>query len=600
MCGIVGYIGTRECLPLLIDGLYKLEYRGYDSSGVVLYDPSGLKVFRTRGKIRELEAMTHGVHLPATLGIGHTRWATHGKPSQQNAHPHLDCNGGFAVVHNGIIENHADLRKEMIAKGHVITSETDTEILAHLLEEQHTDPLSALLASRERISGYYAFAILHKDHPEALWAARLGPPLLIGLGNGETYLASDYMPILPHTKRVVILEDYDVAEITREGVRVFGRDGNPVERPEMTVQWDTLQAEKGGFRHFMLKEIHEQPQAVRDTFNGALGFEASRITLEGFDLLARAKRILIAACGTSWHAGLIGKFYFENLAGIPTEVEYGSELRYRHPILTPDTIMLGISQSGETADTIASLRLGLDSGCPVAAICNVQGSQIHRMSHATFLTKAGPEIGVASTKAFTTQLMALFLMALYARQARGHSVGEFFDAVQTLPYLMERALRGEEQVAELARLYFKKRDFLYLARGVDYPIALEGALKLKEISYIHAEGYPAGEMKHGPIALIDETMPVVAVATPSEIQSKMMANIEEVKARDGILIGIIGERDEAAAALCDHAVRVPLTHPLLQPLINILPLQLLAYHVAVRLGCDVDQPRNLAKSVTVE
>jgi glucosamine--fructose-6-phosphate aminotransferase (isomerizing) len=600
MCGIVGYIGGKASLPLLIDGLYKLEYRGYDSSGVVLYTPGGLKVFRTPGKIRELEAMTRDERNSSGLGIGHTRWATHGKPSQKNAHPHLDCRGAFAVVHNGIIENHAVLRRELAGKGHVFTSETDTEVLAHLLEEQKAPPLEALLAARERISGYYAFAMIHKDHPEALWAARLGPPLLIGLGEGETSLASDYMPILPHTKRVVILEDYDVAEITKEGVRVFGRDGKPVERPVLNVQWDTLQAEKGGFRHYMLKEIHEQPQAVRDTFNGSLSFESSSISLEGFDLLGRARRILIPACGTSWHAGLIGKFYFENLAGIPTEVEYASELRYRHPILTPDTLLLGISQSGETADTIASLRLGLESGCRVASICNVQGSEIHRMSHATFLTKAGPEIGVASTKAFTTQLTALFLMALYARQAKGGPVAEHFDALQTLPHLLDQVLRKDAQIQELARLFFKKRDFLYLGRGVNYPIALEGALKLKEISYIHAEGYPAGEMKHGPIALIDETMPVVAVATPSEIQAKMLANMEEVRARDGILIGVVGEGDEAAAALCTHAVEVPVTHPLLQPLINILPLQLLAYHVAVRLGCDVDQPRNLAKSVTVE
>jgi len=504
------------------------------------------------------------------------------------------------VVHNGIIENHMELRKEMSARGHTITSETDTELIAHLLEERDKPPLEALLEIRGRMTGYYAFAVLRRDDPSTLWAARLGPPLLIGLGEGETFLASDFMAILAHTKRVVILEDHDVAEVKAGGVRIFDRNGAEIQRPVQTILWDTLQAEKGGFRHFMLKEIHEQPQAVRQSFDGKLCMDEPRVVLQDFDALEGVNRVLIAACGTSWHAGLVGKFYLEQLARVPTEVQYASELRYRQPILTPDTLMLGISQSGETADTIASLRLGLAAGCPVGSVCNVQGSEIHRMSKPTLLTQAGPEIGVASTKAFTTQLTALFLIALWWRQKRGEDIRPYFDALLALPHQMDRVLRTEAQVQELARLFFKKRDFLYLGRGVNYPIALEGALKLKEISYIHAEGYPAGEMKHGPIALIDETMPIVAIATPDEIHSKMMANMEEVKARDGILIGIVGEGDTQTASICDHVIEVPVTHPLLQPVLNIVPLQLLAYHIAVRLGCDVDQPRNLAKSVTVE
>ncbi len=600
MCGIVGYIGARPALPILLEGLYKLEYRGYDSSGVVLHTEWGLQVFRTPGKIRDLENLTRGASAPYPLGIGHTRWATHGKPSESNAHPHLDCKGLYAVVHNGIIENHMELRKELVGRGHTITSETDTELIAHLLEEQEKPPLEALLSIRGRLAGYYAFAVLRRDDPDTLWAARLGPPLLIGLGEGETYLASDYMAILAHTKKVILLEDQDVAEVKAGGVRVFDRDGREVQRPVQTLQWDALQAEKGGFRHFMLKEIHEQPQAIRNSYDGKICMEEPRMDLEGFDALRNIDRVLIAACGTSWHAGLVGKFYLEQLARVPVEVQYASELRYRRPILTPETLMLGISQSGETADTIASLRLGLEAGCPVASVCNVQGSQIHRMSTAAVLTQAGPEIGVASTKAFTTQLIALFLLALWWRQKRGEGIRPLYDALLALPHLMDRVLRTEAQVQELARLFFRKRDFLYLGRGVNYPIALEGALKLKEISYIHAEGYPAGEMKHGPIALIDETMPIVAVATPGDIHAKMMANMEEVKARDGILIGIVGEGDGQTASICDHAIEVPVTHPLLQPVVNIVPLQLLAYHIAVKLGCDVDQPRNLAKSVTVE
>lgn len=600
MCGIVGYLGKREALPVLLQSLYKLEYRGYDSAGIVLHLKNDLKIYRKKGKIRDLELSISSKHRNSTSGIGHTRWATHGKPTDRNAHPHTDCKGNYAVVHNGIIENFHSLREYLLKNGHILSSDTDTELIAHLLEEEKGSPLEALKRVLKKIQGYYALGIIHKDFPDRLWVARLGPPLILGVGEGEYFIASDYNPILPFTKKIIILEDGDFAEISLKGIRVFSREEKEVERKISFIDWDPMMAEKGGFKHFMLKEIYEQPEAIRDTILTSMVDSEAGISLEEFNLPKKINRILIVACGTSLHAGLVGKFYIENLSGFSVEVDYASELRYRNPILDKNTLILGISQSGETADTIASLKLGKEKGCPVYSICNVKGSQIDRLSDRTFLTKAGPEIGVASTKAFTTQLLSLFLLSLQWAKQRGKNIDVFLGELQRLPFLVEKILKKDEELQELARLFFKKEHFLYLGRGLNYPIALEGALKLKEISYIHAEGYPAGEMKHGPIALIDENMPVVAIATRDAHQRKMLANMEEVKARDGILIGIINEGDVEIKKLCNFSVEVPETDPFLQPIINIVPLQLLAYHIALKRGCDVDQPRNLAKSVTVE
>lgn len=600
MCGIVGYLGKKEALPILLQSLYKLEYRGYDSAGIVLHLKDNLKIYRKKGKIKDLEDSIPLKHKNAISGIGHTRWATHGKPTDRNAHPHTDCKGNYAVVHNGIIENFHFLRDNLLKKGHILSSETDTELIAHLLEDENGQPLEALKNVLKKIQGYYALGIIHKGFPDKLWVARFGPPLILGIGEGEFYIASDYNPILPFTKKVLILEDGDFAEISLKSLKIFSKEGKEVERKINLIDWDPVMAEKGGFKHFMLKEIYEQPEAIRDTILSSFQDTEKGIVLDEFNLPKKIKRILISACGTSLHSGLVGKFYIENLAGIPVEVDYASELRYRNPILGEDTLILGISQSGETADTIASLKLGKEKGSLIYSICNVKGSQIDRLSDRTFITKAGPEIGVASTKAFTTQLLSLFLLSLQWAKKRGKEIKEFLEELQKLPVFLERILKKEDEIQELARVFFKKEHFLYLGRGLNYPIALEGALKLKEISYIHAEGYPAGEMKHGPIALIDENMPVVSIATQDFHHKKMIANMEEVKARDGILIGLINEGDDETKKLCNYVIEVPKINQYLQPIINIIPLQLLAYHIALKRGCDVDQPRNLAKSVTVE
>jgi len=600
MCGIVGYLGNKEALPILLQSLYKLEYRGYDSAGIVLHLKSDLKIFRKKGKIRDLEMSIVSKHFKAYSGIGHTRWATHGKPTDRNAHPHTDCKGNYAVVHNGIIENFHSLREYLIKNGHILSSETDTELIAHLLEEETTSPLEALKNVLKKIQGYYALAVIHKDFPENIWVARFGPPLILGVGENDFYIASDYNPILPFTKKVLILEDGDYAQIGKNSIKIFSKEGKGVERPVNIIDWDPVMAEKGGFKHFMLKEIFEQPEALRDTILTSLSDNKNVLNLSEFNLPKRIKKVLIVACGTSLHSGLVGKFYIENLAKIPVEVDYASELRYRNPILDKNTLILGISQSGETADTIASLKMGKENGSLVYSICNVKGSQIDRLSDKTFITKAGPEIGVASTKAFTTQLLSLFLLSLEWKKQKGEDISLFLEDLQKLPVFIEKILKKNDQIQELARLFFKKENFLYLGRGLNYPIALEGALKLKEISYIHAEGYPAGEMKHGPIALIDENMPVVAIATEDPVKGKMVANMEEVKSRDGILIGVINETDYEIKKLCDYTIEVPKINIYLQPIINVVPLQLLAYHIALKRGCDVDQPRNLAKSVTVE
>lgn len=601
MCGIVGYIGKREALPILIQSLYKLEYRGYDSAGIVLQEKKDLKIYRKKGKIKDLELSISTKHSKALSGIGHTRWATHGKPTDRNAHPHCDCKGNYAVVHNGIIENFHNLREYLIKNGHNLSSETDTEIIAHLLEEEGEKiSLQALINVINKIQGYYALAIISKNQPMKLWAIRFGPPLIIGKGESEFFIASDYNPILPFTKNIIILEDGDIAEITLEKISIFKKKGEEVKRDLNYIDWDPVMAEKGGFKHFMLKEIYEQPEAIRDTILSSFLSKEKGIALEEYNLPRATKRILISACGTSLHSGLVGKFYFENLVQIPTEIDYASELRYRNPILDKRTLFLGISQSGETADTIASLKIAKESGCTIFSICNVNGSQIDRLSDRTFITKAGPEIGVASTKAFTTQLLSLFLLALQWRKNKGKNIDDLLEEIQKLPLYLERTLKKDGEIQELSKIFFKKENFLYLGRGLNYPIALEGALKLKEISYIHAEGYPAGEMKHGPIALIDDNMPVVAIATDDLVKRKMLANMEEVKARDGILIGIINEGDDETKKLCDYVIEVPKSNIYLQPIINVVPLQLLAYHIALKRGCDVDQPRNLAKSVTVE
>ncbi len=601
MCGIVGYIGKREALPILIQSLYRLEYRGYDSSGVVFQGKNDLKIFRKKGKIKDLEFLLSGKSIRSKSGIGHTRWATHGKPSDINAHPHTDCNGDYAVVHNGIIENFQELKNYLKERGHKLKSETDTEILAHLLEEGgNENPLESLKYALKKIQGYYAFGIINKNFPNKLWFTRLGPPLIIGIGEEEFFIASDYNPILPYTKKIVILEEGDIVQIEGNNLKIFSREFIEVERSINFIDWDPVMAEKGGYKHFMLKEIYEQPIALRDTFSTCSIDEKGNLNLDEYNLPKGVKRVLIVACGTSLHAGLIGKFYFENLSNISTEVDYGSELRYRNPLLDKRVLILGISQSGETADTIASLKLGKERGCRIFSICNVKGSQIDRLSDKAFITNAGPEIGVASTKAFTTQLFALFLLALQWRKEKGFVIKEYLKELHKLPLSVEKVLKKDEEIQELAKLFFKKENFLYLGRGLNYPIALEGALKLKEISYIHAEGYPAGEMKHGPIALIDENMPVFVIATEDPLKKKMMANMEEVKARDGILIGLVNEGDEEAKKLCDYTIEVPKTHNFLQPIINVVPLQLLAYYIALKRGCDVDQPRNLAKSVTVE
>lgn len=601
MCGIVGYLGKREALPILIQSLYKLEYRGYDSAGIVLQEKKDLKIYRKKGKIKDLELSICSKHSKAIAGIGHTRWATHGKPTDRNAHPHTDCKGNYAVVHNGIIENFHSLRETLLKNGHNLSSETDTEIIAHLLEEEGEKiSLEALKNVINKIQGYYALAIISKNHPFKLWAIRYGPPLIIGKGEGEYFIASDYNPILPFTKNIIILEDGDIAEITLEKISIFKKNGEEVKRSLNYIDWDPVMAEKGGFKHFMLKEIYEQPEAVRDTILSSFSIKEKGIELEKYNLSSSIKRILIAACGTSLHSGLVGKFYFENMVQIPTEVDYASELRYRNPILDKKTLLLGISQSGETADTIASLKIAKENGCTIFSICNVKGSQIDRLSDRTFITKAGPEIGVASTKAFTTQLLSLLLLSLQWRKKKGKSIDDILEEIQKLPLNLEKTLKKDGEIQELSKIFFKKENFLYLGRGLNYPIALEGALKLKEISYIHAEGYPAGEMKHGPIALIDDNMPVVAIATDEPVKKKMLANMAEVKARDGILIGIINEGDEETKKLCDYVIEVPHTNIYLQPIINVVPLQLLAYHIALKRGCDVDQPRNLAKSVTVE
>ena len=620
MCGIVGYIGSKKVVPVIIEGLRKLEYRGYDSAGIAVVGTDGkLQLRRAPGKLRNLEEAIAASPIDGTYGIGHTRWATHGRPTEENAHPHRDCTGQYVVVHNGIIENYFELKEKLQEEGHKFLTETDTEVVAHLVEKYAKDlPFEeAVRKTLKELRGIYALVFLSAKDPQKLIAARNGPPSVIGLGNGENFVASDIPALLEHTREVFFLADGDVAVLTRDGVKVTDLDGKPVQRPAHHVAWDPIMAEKGGYKHFMQKEIYEQPRAVRDTILGRISQDTGKVFLDEMALSDQQFRefqnVRIVACGTSWHAGLAGKFMIERLARLPVEVDYGSEFRYRDPILDAKTLTVCITQSGETADTLAAQREAKHKGSPSVAICNVKGSMITREAAGTILTHAGPEIGVASTKAFTAQLAALVLLASHLGQVRGklssEAARQLMLQVIQIPHKMEIILQAEASgfYEHLARQYFRQSDFLYLGRGIHYPMALEGALKLKEISYIHAEGYPSGEMKHGPNALIDENLPVVVLATRDDsdpasltLYEKSVSNIKEVKARDGIVISVVTTGDKLAKEASDHIIELPPAPELLSPLLEIIPLQLLAYHIAVRRGCDVDQPRNLAKSVTVE
>jgi glutamine---fructose-6-phosphate transaminase (isomerizing) len=613
MCGIVGYVGTRDAVPVILEGLRRLEYRGYDSAGVAVVRGGVLHRRRAAGKLVNLEESLKAEPLEGSYGLGHTRWATHGRPTEENAHPHQDAAGRIVVVHNGIIENYLELKARLQAAGHRFVTQTDTEAVAHLVAHHYRGSLEeAVRAAVRELVGIYAIVLLHRDEPQKLVGARLGPPLVVGLGQGEHFLASDIPALLPYTRDFLFLDDGDVVTVTPEAVSVTDAAGAPRAPKPVRIAWDPVQAEKGGYRHFMLKEIHEQPRAVRDTLLGRIGLEEGAAHLEELGAAAEdlrgAERAVLLACGTSWHAALVGKFLFEQIARLPTEVDYGSEFRYRSPIVGPDTLTVAVSQSGETADTLAAFREAKSRGATTVAICNVQGSMLTREARGSLLTHAGPEIGVASTKAFTSQLVALALLALHLGRLRGTLSAEdcrrHLAELTRIPHLMEQALEGAPAVEELARSLVSARDFLYLGRGVNYPIALEGALKLKEISYIHAEGYPAGEMKHGPIALIDESMPVVALCPAGRVHDKMLSNVQEVKARGGRVIAVASGEDPHLRELLtppqDAILRVPQTDELWSPFLSVVPLQLLAYHIAVRAGRDVDQPRNLAKSVTVE
>jgi glutamine---fructose-6-phosphate transaminase (isomerizing) len=637
MCGIVGYVGPKEVVPVIIEGLRRLEYRGYDSAGIAVgCVGKSLELRRAPGKLRNLEEVIRehpifpaeqscGEAVGGSWGIGHTRWATHGRPTEENAHPHRDCTGRIVVVHNGIVENYLELKRELQAEGHRFVTETDTEIIAHLIEQEiksaatsgKTMPLEeAVRRAARRLTGAYAIGVISADAPDTIVAARLGPPAVIGIGEGEFFVASDVPGILHHTRNLHFLGDGEVAVITRDGVHLTGLDGNPLPLKVQRIQWDPIQAEKGGYKHFMLKEIFEQPRAIRDTTLGRVSLNTGKVFLSEMKISEQefrdVTRIDIAACGTSWHAALAGKYMIERLARVPVEVDYASEFRYRDPIVDHNAIGMLITQSGETADTLAAQREMAAKGSKTIAICNVVGAMVAREAHGTIYTHAGPEIGVASTKAFISQLTALFLFALYLAQVRNTVTDtESIALVEELAKLASKVRETVKQAGpaceQLAKLYSNARDFLYLGRGIHYPIALEGALKLKEISYIHAEGYPAGEMKHGPNALIDESLPVVVLATKDENDrgsklryEKTLSNIQEVTARSGKVIAVATEGDEQIAQLVDHVLYTPPAPELLLPVLDVVPLQLLAYHIAVRRGCDVDQPRNLAKSVTVE
>ena len=627
MCGIIGYLGSQAVVPILIDGLRRLEYRGYDSAGVAVVRDGRIERRRSAGKLINLETAIEAEPLDGAYGVGHTRWATHGRPTEENAHPHQDCHGKIVVVHNGIIENYLAIKRELQKLGHRFVTETDTEVIAHLLEQEMQEegrgaardsggPATTLEGAARRsllqMRGLFAFVAISTDDPDKIVAVRNGPPIVVGLGDNEFFVASDTPAILSHTRDVVFLGDEEMAVITRGGVAFTNFAGTAVSKATQHVLWDPVMAEKSGYRHFMLKEIFEQPRAAEETLLGRVSHETGKVFLEEIGIseqdLRAVTKVALVACGTSWHAALVGKFLIERFAGIPVEVDYGSEYRYRDFIVDPHTLIVVITQSGETADTLAALREARKRGARSLAICNVVGSMATRESEGTIYTHAGPEIGVASTKAFTSQLIALNLLALCLGQAKATlssaDARSHIGALLTLPKLMEQTLKASSVAEEVAGRFFERSDFLYLGRGINYPIALEGALKLKEISYIHAEGYPAGEMKHGPIALIDSEMPVVTIAPDDRVFEKMLGNIQEVKARGGSVIAVTTDGHNTLESILDPAVdsliSLPRVPEMLAPLAMVLPLQLLAYHIAVRRGCDVDQPRNLAKSVTVE
>ena len=614
MCGIIGYIGAKPVVPVLLEGLRRMEYRGYDSAGVAVVSPEGIALRRSAGKLANLENTIRTEPVDGVYGVGHTRWATHGRPTEENAHPHRDCTGRIVVVHNGIIENYLELKHELQAEGHEFKTETDTEIVAHLVErEMHGDGLeNAVRRALTYMRGMFAIVLVSVEDPEKIVAVRNGPPIVIGLGQDEFFVASDIPAILTHTRDVVFLGDEEMAIITRSGVKFTDYSGRAVSKTTQRVMWDPIAAEKGGHKHFMLKEIYEQPTAARDTILGRVSLDRGQIFLEDLNIpeqkIRDVQKVTIIACGTSWHAGLVGKYLIEALAQLPVEVDYGSEYRYRNPIVAPNELTIVITQSGETADTLAALREARRKGSSSIAICNVVGSMATREADGTVYTHAGPEIGVASTKAFTSQLVALQLLALHMAQVRGTldeaAIRRHIEELLQIPQTIEQAIKASAPMEKVAEKFYNRTDFLFLGRGINYPIALEGALKLKEISYIHAEGYPAGEMKHGPIALIDESMPVVAIAPNDHVFEKMIGNVQEAKARGGSVIAIVSEGDARMNGVMDPqrdvVVPMPSTTPLLTPIVMTIPLQLLAYHIAVRRGCDVDQPRNLAKSVTVE
>jgi glucosamine--fructose-6-phosphate aminotransferase (isomerizing) len=612
MCGIVGYLGNESAVDVILEGLKRLEYRGYDSAGVAVVGPEGLQIRRAAGRIKLLEGLLRERPVRGTVGIGHTRWATHGRPTDENAHPHTDGSGTLVVVHNGIIENYLPIKERLQAAGHRFTSDTDTEVIAHLIEQHRREAPrldEAVRRALRELRGSYAIVVLSRDGPDRLIAAKHGAgSVVVGLGKGETFIASDIPAILSHTRDVVVLEDEDVAVVTRHGVEVTQLDGAPVERAPIQILWDPILAEKGGYRHFMLKEIYEQPRAVADTLRGRVQPEGGAVVLPDValdpEVIDGVGRVVLVACGTSYHAAIVGRFMIERLAGVAAEVDLGSEFRYRDAVIGPDTLVVALSQSGETADTLGAVKAARARGAPVVGITNVVGSALSREATGVLYTHAGPEIGVASTKTFTTTVIACYLLALWLGRQRGFLPVEdgkkHVRELLELPRLMEKTLELEARVSELARDLARYKNFLFLGRGIHYPIALEGALKLKELSYIHAEGYAAGEMKHGPIALIDESMPVVALAPRDGTHDRIMGNIEEVRARDGRVIALGHEGDRELQAKSDAFVEVPAATDLLSPILMVIPLQLLAYHVAVRLGRDVDQPRNLAKSVTVE
>ena len=609
MCGIIGYVGPRETKEVLLEGLRRLEYRGYDSAGLAIFHEGKVVIRRSLGKLGELVRKTAGERFNGHLGIGHTRWATHGKPSEANAHPHKA--GGVAVVHNGIIENYLSLKGTLSREGHTFKSETDTEILGHLIQSHLFKGATFEEAVRQallQVQGSYAIAVLYEGEKDKLIAARKESPLILGLGEKESFVASDIPAILPFTRKVIFLEDGEMAVIQDTGVQISTLGGEKRRRPPKEILWDPVTAEKGGFKHFMLKEIYEQPRAISDTIRGRVSLEEGKILLGDLGLSAKAlkeiRRVCIIACGTSYHAALVGKFMIEELARIPTDADLGSEFRYRDPLVGSQDLLVAISQSGETADTLAAFREGKKKGAHTLAICNVVDSSLARDSDGIFYTHAGPEIGVASTKAFTTQLVALFLLALYLARTR-EAIGQkevkgLLEDLLKIPHQVQEVLALNPEIEALSKRYMNARDFLYLGRGANYPIALEGALKLKEISYVHAEGYPAGEMKHGPIALIDEEMPVVVLAPQSKTYEKILSNVEEVRAREGRVIALASPSNKELASKARDVLFIPETHHLLTPILLTVPLQLLAYNIAVLKGTDVDQPRNLAKSVTVE